>query len=237
MTSPSLAAPSLPPPPLDVRPSVEHLVTEDDTPVDNLFSEKQQRLLTEPLYASWAGPGPGRSFLAMANVGLFYAVEQPPFVPDMLLSLDVRCPDDLWPKSHRSYFMWEYGKPPDVVIEIVSNRRGGEDSDKLKGYAQIRVPYYVVFDPERMLSEEVLRVFELHRYSYRRLNDPIPLPDIGLGLRLWHGVFEDHDNTWLRWLDAGGELIATGGERAAYSEQRADRLAEQLRRLGAEPEA
>jgi Uma2 family endonuclease len=242
----------------DVRPGVEHLATEDDTPVDNLFSEKQQRLLTEPLYASWPGPGQGRPFLAMANVGLFYAVEQPPFVPDMLLSLNVRCPADLWPKSHRSYFMWEYGKPPDVVIEIVSNRRGREDSDKLEGYAQIRVPYYAILDPECMLSGEVLRVFELQRFAYRPLEDPVLLPGIGLGLRRWYGVFEAHDNSWLRWVDTDGQLIATGAERAEHTkqqaehakqqadqamqraeqaEQRAGKLAEQLRRLGAAPEA
>jgi hypothetical protein len=159
-----------------------------------------------------------------------------------------------------------------VVIEIVSNRRGGEDSDKLKGYAQIRVPYYVVLDPEQLLSDEILRLYELQRYDYRRLDDPVPLPGIGLGLRLWQGVFEDHDNTWLRWVDAGGKLIATGGERAQdaerharqaeeqarqaeqqarqaeqqarqaeqqarQAEQRADKLAEQLRRLGADPES
>ena len=70
--------------PLELRPDVEHLITEDDTPVDNLFSEKQQRLLTDPLYASWPGPGTDRPFLAMANVGLFYSVERTPFVPDML---------------------------------------------------------------------------------------------------------------------------------------------------------
>ena len=34
--------------PADMR-AVEHLVTEDDTPVDNRFSEKQRRLLTSPL--------------------------------------------------------------------------------------------------------------------------------------------------------------------------------------------
>ncbi len=235
MTVSSLDSPLLTPP-LDVRPGVDHLVTEDDTPVDNLFSEKQQRLLTEPLYASWPGPGQGRSFLAAANVGLFYAVEQSPFVPDVLLSLDVRCSDDLWPKSHRSYFMWEYGKPPDVVIEIVSNRRGGEDSDKLRGYAQIRIPYYAIFDPERMLSDEILRAYEWHRFQYRPLDDPGLLPGIGLGLRSWHGVFENHDNTWLRWIDAEGKCIATGGERAERAEQRADKLVEQLRRLGVEPE-
>ena len=54
-------------------------------------------------------------------------------------------------KSHRSYFVWEYGKVPDVVIEVVSNREGGEDSDKLAAYAQIKIGYYVIFDPERML--------------------------------------------------------------------------------------
>ena len=59
-------------------PNVENLVTEDDTPVDNLFCAKQQRLLVEPLYSAWAGPGEGRPFLADANVGVFYAVRQPP---------------------------------------------------------------------------------------------------------------------------------------------------------------
>lgn len=67
-------------------PSLEDLVTEDDTPVDNMFSEKQQRLLTEPLYSSW---DPGRPFIAAANVGLFYAVRQPPLVPDAFLRFTI----------------------------------------------------------------------------------------------------------------------------------------------------
>jgi hypothetical protein len=33
---------------------ISHLVIEDDTPVDNFQSAKQQRLLVEPLYASWS---------------------------------------------------------------------------------------------------------------------------------------------------------------------------------------
>ena len=35
-----------------VIPDISNLVIEDDTPVDNLISEKQQRLLTEPLYSA-----------------------------------------------------------------------------------------------------------------------------------------------------------------------------------------
>ena len=37
---------------------ISHLVIEDDTPVDNLQSEKQQRLLVEPIYSSKALPSP-----------------------------------------------------------------------------------------------------------------------------------------------------------------------------------
>jgi hypothetical protein len=31
---------------------ISHIVTEDDEPVDNIFSAVQQRLLVEPLYSS-----------------------------------------------------------------------------------------------------------------------------------------------------------------------------------------
>ena len=62
--------------PPEYWPDVEHLVIEDDTPVDNLFSEKQQRLLTEPLYCSWAAEN--RKFLTAANVAVFYGLRLPP---------------------------------------------------------------------------------------------------------------------------------------------------------------
>ena len=119
---------------LAVRPCLDDLVTEDDTPVDNMFSEKQQRLLTEPLYSSW---DPGRPFLATANVGLFYAVHQPPLVPDALLSLDVQVSGDWLAKEHRSYFVWEFGKAPEAVVEIVSNTEEGETTNKMHKYAKL----------------------------------------------------------------------------------------------------
>ncbi len=207
--------------PPELRPCVDHLVTEDDTPVDNVFSEKQQRLLTEPLYSSWSRPD-GQKFVALANVGLFFAIRQPPYVPDMLLSLDVTLPENLHPKPHRSYFVWEYGKPPDVVVEVVSNTEGGEDSNKLSGYARIGVRYYVIHDPERLLSDEPLRGFQLDAMTYRAMNEPLWLTGVELGLRLWHGRYEDHDDTWLRWVDADGSPIATGAERAETERQRAE---------------
>lgn len=236
--------------PPEHRPNVENLVTEDDTPVDNIFSEKQQRLLTEPLYSSWEGPGEGRPFLALANVGLFYAVNEPPLVPDVLLSLDVEAPEDLWPKAHRSYFVWEYGKLPEVVIEIVSNREGGETDHKMRLYAHIGIPYYVIYDPFEQIQKSLLRAYRLvapHTYTE---TGPAVLEGVGLGLTLWEGEFENMQDRWLRWQDEAGTLIPTGAERAeqerqraAQAEQRAEqerdraeRLAAQLRALGVEPE-
>jgi hypothetical protein len=35
---------------------IANLVTEDDEPVGSILSEKQMRLLTEPLYSSWTPP-------------------------------------------------------------------------------------------------------------------------------------------------------------------------------------
>jgi Uma2 family endonuclease len=221
---------ALPMVPAELCPDVDHLVTEDDAPVDNVYSEKQQRLLTEPLYSSWSGPGAGRSCVAMANVGVFYSPRRPPLVPDMLLSLDVELPEDLWPKAHRSYFTWLYEKPPDVVVEVVWNREGGEESAKLAIYARIGVRYYVIFDPERLLGPEALRAYRLEALTFHKMDQPVWFPDVGLGLQIWHGRYEDHENTWLRWQDREGRVIPSGKERA-------ERLAEQLRRLGVEPQA
>jgi hypothetical protein len=89
---------------------ISDLVIEDDTPVDNIIAEKQQRLLTEPLYSA-QGLFNQRPFLASANVGVFYALRRPAIVPDVFLSLDVETPQDFSQKKNRTYFVWEFGKP------------------------------------------------------------------------------------------------------------------------------
>ena len=86
-----------------LRPDVSHLITEDDEPVANWFQERQQRLLTESLYASWAQAGQDRPFLAASNVGLFHKLANPAIVPDVMLSLDVTPPEDWWEKHNRCY--------------------------------------------------------------------------------------------------------------------------------------
>ncbi|MEO1401681.1 MAG: Uma2 family endonuclease [Cyanobacteria bacterium J06635_1] len=255
---------------------ISHLSIEDDTPVDNFQSAQQQRLLVDTLYSNELLPLP---FIAETNVGLFYKLRGDPIVPDMLLSLEVQRAEDLSQRRHRAYFVWEFGKVPDVCIEVVSNQEGDElgpsPKSKRKGktkgkkdiYAQIGVPYYVVFDPLRQLQGEadmngaLLRVWNLVSGQYQELTSesgiasvgqPIFLETFGIGLTLWEGPFEEEvPRLWLRWCDPQGQVLPTGAEgkalerqraeaerqRAKAEGQRADRLAEKLKEMGIDPES
>jgi Uma2 family endonuclease len=224
-----------------------HIEVDDGKPVDNFISEKEMRLLPDSLYTSWKGPGDHRPFLVCADVGLYYALHSPPYVPDVMVSVDVRHRSEF--KTNRAYFVWEYGKVPDIVIEIVSNREGGELTNKLQGYARLGIPYYIVHDPGRFLGDQELYVFELHVGEY------VPatqwrFPHYNLGVCLWQGQFEDVEMNWLRWCDAEGNILPTGAEAAAIAQRqaeqernraeqehhRAELLAERLRALGVDPD-
>jgi len=220
-------------------PDISHLVIEDDIPVNNFQSEKQQRCLVDPLYSSNVLPKP---FLVAANVGIFNAITVEGIAPDVFLCLGVDMPTDWSQRQNRSYLVWQFGKFPDVVIEIISNRKGNQlltkDPAKLckkDAYAQMGIPYYVVFDPLRQIQEpeqmdsQVLKVYGLTQKRYVELDRPFYLEAVGLGLTLWDGEFEDHADTWLRWCDRTGQVIPTGKERA-------DQLAQKLRELGVDPD-
>ncbi len=213
-----------------VAPDISHIVIEDDTPVDNFQSAKQQRLLVEPLYASWSSSAP---FIADSSIGLFYAIKQNPIVPAAFLSLGVQIPSDWSQKQNRSYFVWEFGKVPEVCIEIVSNKEGNELGSKFDIYARIGVACYVVFDPLKQLQDEMdgslLKVWVLNEKKYVELSQPFWLESVELGLMLWEGTFEGQYDRWLRWCDRSENPIPTGAERA-------DRLAERLRSMGINPD-
>lgn len=221
MTDITLTQPDLLPENLELEnlePDISHLVTEDDEPVD-LLSEKQHRLLIQALYHSWSGVSDSIGFLAAANVGIFTTPQQPPIVPDVFLSIDVEPAKNLWEKRHRSYLLWEFGKPPEVVIEIVleGNKKGINQAI----YARMHVTYYVIFDPTQQLSSEVLQVLELRGREYVPVTNNW-LEGVELGLCLWKGVFESVNITWLRWCDAQGNVIPTGAERAEQEKQRTE---------------
>ncbi|MEH2015772.1 Uma2 family endonuclease [Nostoc sp.] len=212
-------------------PDANQLVTEDDTPVDNFASEKQQRLLVGSLYTSLQQ----QSFLAAANVGIYHTDGQSAIVPDVFLSLDVQVPQNWWEKQNRCYMVWRFGKPPEVVLEIVSNKEGDELGKKLQIYEHMRASYYIVYDPNKQLGEKVLRVYELRGRRYFETSENW-LEQVGLGVTLWEGKFEDRQNTWLRWCYQDGNVLSTGDERASLAEQRAQILADRLRAMGVDPD-
>jgi len=121
------------------------------------------------------------------------------------------------------------------VIEIVSNQKGNEAESKLDKYAQLGIAYYVIFDPERLLRNNTLRVYQLSHLGYVETVERW-LPKLGLGLGLWEGEYENLTETWLRWYDKQGNLILTGAERADHAEQRAAKMAAYLRNMGIEPD-
>jgi len=232
-------------PPFDLSEVVSRLVTEDDEPVDNLFSAKQQRLLVEPLYSSWTPPPreeeegeatatTPRPFLADANVGIFFAVNQPPLVPDMFLSLDIAAGADWNADERRSYLVWDFGKVPEVAVEIVSNLEGEETGKKLRTYADWGITYYIVFDPFKLLSATPLCVYELGPGKCLVLRQDLSLPKLGLSVTLWEGDYEGIHDTWLRWSEVDGKLIPTGKERREQAEQRATCAEAEVARLRAE---
>jgi Uma2 family endonuclease len=242
-------------------PNVEHLLTEDDTPVDNIYSEKQQRLLIDTLQT--ASPFGERRFVASTNVGLYYGLHIPAIVPDMLLSMDLDYPPDIWEKRHRVYMIWELGKSPDVVVEIVSNTVGNEKGKKFDVYARAGVPYYIIIDPLQFLQKQLLNVYELRGRNYQ-LKETNFLDNIGITPVAWEGEYENMREEWVRWQDNEGILLPTGVEafvektqqieegkiklvnekqraesekqRAESEKQRADKLAEKLRAMGINPD-
>jgi hypothetical protein len=226
---------------------------EDGKPLDGMFAERQQRLLGSTPYESWKGPGRGRKFLSLANVGLFISPYKPPLVPDNMLAVDV----DVTPiaggpreKQNLSYFIWLKGKPPDVVVEIISKRQAGEYTHKLRTYAEWKIPYYVIYDPfRRRRRGSVLNVFRLSEGGYEPM-DTHWFPEVGLGVTLWTGEYQGWPDTYLRWCDVHSEVLPTGAEqadreqhkrriaerRANEQQRRAEAAEAKLRALGIDPE-
>jgi hypothetical protein len=121
------------------------------------------------------------------------------------------------------------------VVEVVSNTKGGEGDKKLSEYARMGVRYYVIYDPQRLIQEEALKVYELVVGEYVRKGDT-RLERVGLMLVLWEGDFEGKRERWLRWCDREGEVIPTGAEAAERERERAERLVARLKALGIDPD-
>ncbi|MFM6137448.1 MAG: Uma2 family endonuclease, partial [Sphaerospermopsis kisseleviana] len=129
--------------------------------------------------------------------------------PDFFAVLDV-------PKKERlSWVVWEEGKPPDVVIELLSESTAKNDKTekKLIYQNQMRVSEYFWFDP---FHPDDFAGFHINSGIYEPidLNEKNQLVSTVLGLALvrWQGNYRGIDATWLRWANLEGDLFPTSQE-------------------------
>ncbi|PHX56625.1 hypothetical protein CP500_004225 [Tychonema bourrellyi FEM_GT703] len=190
------------------------------------------------------------NFFIGANLTVYYSEQQ-------LRNRDFRGPDfflvrNTEKRPRRSWVVWqEDGKYPDVIIELLSESTAKVDRNAKKILYQnrFRTPEYFWFDPE----DFELAGFRLIGQEYQA----IVANESG---RLWSDILElylgIHEGK-LRYFSPDGELVPTpeeaalqaqeqaqqaqeqaqqAQEQAQQAQQRVERLADQLRALGIEPE-
>ena len=130
--------------------------------------------------------------------------------------------------ERRSWVVWEEGKAPDVVIELLSDSTSQADKNlkKLIYQNQMRVPEYFWYDP---FNPDDLAGFSNDKGVYQPIaanaQNHLVSQSLGLALQLWQGNYKGINATWLRWGTLLGELLPTPEEK---ERQRADKAESQL---------
>ncbi|MBE9209787.1 Uma2 family endonuclease [Nostoc sp. LEGE 06077] len=130
--------------------------------------------------------------------------------------------------ERRSWVVWEEGKAPDVVIELLSDSTAPADKNekKLIYQNQMRVPEYFWYDP---FNPSDLAGFSNEKGIYQPIatnaQNQLVSQSLGLALQLWQGNYKGIDATWLRWANLAGELLPTPEEK---ERQRAEKAESQL---------
>jgi Uma2 family endonuclease len=201
------------------------LPTEDDLPYSDGMPMESQRhvlqlqLLMQSLQLHWAERN---DVFIGGNMFVYFSAEQ---VKDK----DFRGPDffvvlNVPRRERKSWVVWQEGKGPDLVIELLSESTAAVDRGEKKQVCQdrLRVPEYFLYDPMR----GELTGFVLSNRKYRPLE-----PDAGghvysavleLSLARWEGVYEGVEASWLRFALADGSLLPTPQERAEQEHERAE---------------
>ncbi len=203
-------------------PTQDELPYSDGMPMESNLHVLQMILLIETLKLYWEGR---QDVFVGGNMFVYFS-------PDQTMTHDFRGPDffavqGVKKRERKSWLVWEEGKGPDVVIELLSDTTAERDKNEKKLVYQdrLRVPEYFYFHP---LTGEWAG-FALHHGVY----EPIPPDDQGrlishqlqLALTRWNGVFGEELSRWLRWESLDGVLLPTPQEKAA----REERIAEQER--------
>lgn len=205
--------------PIPLPPTQDELPADDGEPMETQRHIMQMSLLIETL-EYWLkdrdnGYVSGNMFVyfSMAQVrGEYFRG------PDFFAVLNV-------PKKERkSWVVWEEGKAPDVIIELLSSSTAHHDKTqkKLVYQNQLRAPEYYWFDP---WNAEDWAGFVLRDGRYQPLeldtHDRYVSLNLQLALIRWSGTYREVNTTWLRWATLEGQLLPTREELVKQAEQQA----------------
>lgn len=171
--------------PKQCLPSAEDLPDSDDTPVDN----ELQNLVPSLLKAILALIGSERmDWFFGIDMGIYYAPNESAIVPDAFLSLVV--PRIIDSDLRLSYVLWEEQKNPMMVLEVVSQTRRGEYTQKKKDYIELGVLYTIIYNPFRKRKPR-LEVYKLEAGDYHLLEgEPVWLAELNLGIGREEGTYQ-----------------------------------------------
>lgn len=228
-------------------PTQDELPYDDGIPMESERHVLQMHLLMETLRLRWAER---QEFYVGGNMFVYFSLEQ-------VRNKDFRGPDvfvvlGVPRRERKSWVVWEEGKGPDVVIELLSDSTAERDKTEKKQIYQnqLRVPEYFWFDP---FNSEDWAGFALRDGVYESLEldaqSRFVSQQLGLTLVRWQGSYNEVGAVWLRWATLEGVLLPTPQERAnqaehratqaehraTQAEHRAEELAAQLRSMGIEP--
>jgi Uma2 family endonuclease len=233
-------------------PDHTQLPESDGTFVKNFQEHPQSILLTDSILPRLQEIQPDGQYCIGQDCGIYWRMTDPPEkgaeAPDWFYVANV--PPTLNGQIRRSYVLWQELIAPVIVLEFVSgNGEEERDNTPFQGkfwiYEQvIRPAFYGIYEVKKASVE----VYRLVAGRYERMNPNArghyPIAPMGVELGIWQGYYLNVELPWLRWWDEAGNLLLTGEERAEAERQRAEtaeqenaRLREQLRALGADPDA
>jgi Uma2 family endonuclease len=206
-------------------PTQEELPYDDGIPMETWRHVTQMSLLLEQIDLAFAG----RDYFAAGNMFVYFSPEQVRDYdfrgPDFFVALDVP-----W-RERKSWVVWEEGKAPDVVVELMSRSTAHIDKGEKKEIYQnrLRVPEYFYYHP--FTGERA--GFVLRDGLYRPIKPDAQGRLVSSRLKLmlvdWYGPYRGIEINWLRWATLDGEVLPTSNELvtqaqeyAEYTEQRAE---------------
>jgi len=211
-----------------LNPKKSRLPTQDELPCDDgvPMDTEQHRLQMDLLINSL------KPWLSQAKKGYVSGNMFVYFSPTQVKTEDFKGPDVfvvLGVSNHtrKSWLVWEEGKQPDVVIELLSETTASKDKGhkKIVYQNQLKVPEYYWFDP---YNPNDFQGFRLKNQIYKELpfkDNSFTSQSLGLKLTRWHGVYQNIETIWLRWTTLDGELLLLPEEaeakRADVAEQHA----------------